>query len=107
MDGIRGRWTEEQHSLFLNCIEASFVSQMFGGGRRFGRRIPAESATESTADSRRCSPDMVDLAIACCNRKRPLPRYDAPLDQVVPIFENGQDVDDSTSIKQKKRRGVI
>lgn len=52
----------------------------------------------------------MDLAIPCCNRKRALPRYDAPLDQVVPIFEKGEDDeddDDATSVKLKKRRGVI
>ncbi|KAH0465316.1 hypothetical protein IEQ34_005419 [Dendrobium chrysotoxum] len=91
MDCSDGRWTEERHSLFLNCLEASFVRRMLGltpagggaavpsgcietnGGLRLDRYVP-DSATESTEDSRRFSrttaappPPAVDSESRCAS----------------------------------------
>ncbi|KAI0520527.1 hypothetical protein KFK09_008003 [Dendrobium nobile] len=92
MDCSDGRWTEERHSLFLNCLEASFVRRVHGltsagsgaaipcrcietnGGLRLDRYVP-DSATESTEDSRRLSqtttaaapPPVVDSESGCAS----------------------------------------
>ncbi|KAG0457215.1 hypothetical protein HPP92_022032 [Vanilla planifolia] len=121
LDGVDGPWTEERHSLFLDCIEASFVRRVLrldndcdgsGSGRRIAarnggagndRRVP-ESDTDSTGESRRrypvVNPPVAGAAFCRNTRKRSVRLCDAPQDQVVPKLERGNDGSGASSSKK-------